>query len=82
MDLSKIVTLTSFNYHKWKAKIEILFHSKGLYRVTKALEIERNAVAEKERWHNRKDEAYGLLCLSLSPELLFHLEGLTGPNEV
>ena len=47
-----------------------------------ALEIEPNEVVEKEKWHNRKDEAYGFLCLSLSPELIFHLDGLTSPNEV
>ena len=42
------------------------------------------AVAEKARWHNRKDEAYILLSLylSLSLELIFHLDGLTFPNEV
>ena len=66
MDLSKIVTLTSFNYYECKSKVEILLHNKGLYRVTMALEIEPNALAEKARWHNRKDEAYGLICLSLS----------------
>ena len=32
--------------------------------------------------HNRRDEAYGLLCLSISRDLLFHLDGLTSPNEV
>ena len=27
-------------------------------------------------------EAYGLLCLSISRDLIFHLDGLTSPNEV
>ena len=42
------------------------------------------AVAEKARWHNRKDEAYILLSLylSLSLELIFHLDGLTCANYV
>ena len=82
MDLSKIVTLTSLNYYEWKSNIEILLHMKGLYRVTMALEIEPNAFVEKARWHNRKDEAYGLLSLSLSLEFIFHHDGLKGPNEV
>ena len=69
MYLSKIITLTSFNYYEWKSKFEILLRNKGLYRVTMALEIEPNALAEKSRWHNRKDEAYGLLSLSLSLSL-------------
>ena len=37
---------------------------------------------EKIKWHNRRDEAYGLLCLSISRDLLFHIYGLTSPNEV
>ena len=48
MDISKIVTLTSFNYYEWKSKIEIILCNKGLYRVTMALEIEPNPIVEKE----------------------------------
>ena len=55
---------------------------KGLYRVTMVTEVEPNETIEKIKWHNRKDEAYGLLCLSISKDLLFHLDGLTSPNEV
>ena len=31
---------------------------------------------------NKRDEAYGILCLSITRDLLFHLDGLTSPNEV
>ena len=55
---------------------------KGLYIVTMAIEVEPNAAVEKIKWHNRRDDAYGLLCLSISRDLLFHLDGLTSPNEV
>ena len=61
--------------------MEILLRAKGLYRVTMAIEAEPNATTEKIKWHNRRDEAYGLLCLSISRDLLFHLNGLTSPNE-
>ena len=62
--------------------MEILLRAKCLYRVTLATEVEPNAAAEKIKWHSRRDEAYGLLCLSISRDLLFHLDGLTSPNEV
>ena len=45
-------------------------------------EAEPNVVAKKIKWHNRRDEAYGLLCLSISRDLLFHIDGLKSPNEV
>ena len=54
----------------------------GFYRMTMATEEDPNAAAEKIKWHNRRDEAYGLMCLSISRDLLFHLDGLTSPNEV
>ena len=62
--------------------MEILLRAKCLYRVTMATEVESNASIEKIKWHNRRDEAYGLLCLSISRDLLFHIDGLESPNEV
>ena len=62
--------------------MEILLREKGIYKVTMETEAETHAAAEKIKWHNRRDEAYGLLCLSISRDLLFHLDGLTSPNEV
>ena len=82
MDSSSAIILTSFNYHEWKAKISILLRSRGLYIVTLALENEPNAVIEKAKWHIRLDESYGLLCLSVYHDLLFHLYGLTTSNQV
>ena len=46
------------------------------------IEAKPNAAAEKIQWHNRRDEAYGLLCLSIFRDLIFHLDGLKSPNEV
>ena len=82
MDQSQKIILTPFNLFEWKAEMEILLRVKGLYRVTMATEVEPNAAVEKIKWHNRRDEAYGLLCLIISRDLLFHVDGLTSPNEV
>ena len=54
--------------------------AKCLYKLTMATEAVPNAAAEKLKWHNMRDEAYGILCLSISRDLLFHLYGLTSPN--
>ena len=62
--------------------MEILLRVKGLYRVTMAIEAEPNAAAEKIKRHNMRDEAYGLFCMSIFRDLLFHLDGLTSPDEV
>ena len=45
-------------------------------------EVEPNSIVEKLKYFNRIDEAFGLLCLSISRELLFHVDSLTTPNEV
>ena len=80
MDSSLAMIPTPFNYHEWKAKIGILLCNKGLYRVSMALENEPNSTVEKAEWHNKLDEAYGLIFLSISHDLLFNLDALTTPN--
>ena len=82
MDHSQKIILTPFNLFECKTEMEILLREKGLYRVTMEIEAKPNVAAEKIKWHNRRDEAYGLLCLSISRDLLFHLDRLTSPNEV
>ena len=82
MDQYQRIMLNPFNLFEWKAKMEILLREKGLYRVTMATEAEPNAAANNIKWHTMRDEAYGLLCLIISRDLLFHLDALTSPNEV
>ena len=61
---------------------KVLLHNKGLYRVSLDLENEPNAIVDKSKWHNSLDEAYGFLCLSISSDLFFHLDGMKNPNKV
>ena len=69
MDQSQKIILTPFNLFEWKEKMEKLLREKGLYRVTMEIEADPNAAIEKIKWHNRRDKAYGLLCLSISRDL-------------
>ena len=54
---------------------------KGIYKLTMETDLEPNAATDKIKLHKKRDEAYGILCLSISRDLLFHLDGLTSPNE-
>ena len=60
----------------------IQLRSKGLHRFTMGTEVEPNSAVEKSKYFNRHDEAFGLLCLSISRDLLFHVNSLTTPNDV
>ena len=82
MDQSQKIILTPFNLFEWKADTEILLRVKGLYRVTMETKANPNAAVEKIKWHNKRDEAYGILCLRISRDLLFHIDALTSPNDV
>ena len=62
--------------------MDILLRDKFLYRVTLETKEEPNISTDKIKWHSGRDESYGLLCLSISRDLLFHIDGLTKPNEV
>ena len=46
------------------------------------IKVEPNFVVEKSKYFNRLDEAFGMLCLSISRELLFHVDSISTPNEV
>ena len=76
------VVLTPFNYFEWKTDITLLLRSKGLYRVTMGTKTEPTSAAEKIKYFNKLDEAIGLICLSISRELLFHVSGATTPDAV
>ena len=76
------IMLTPFNLFDWKEEMVIQLRSKGLCRVTMGTKVEPNFAVEKAKYFNRLDEAFGLLCLSISRELLFHIENLTTPNEL
>ena len=82
MDASTVSVLTPYNYFEWKSKIKIYLKRHGYYRVTMGLETEPQDDTEKIKWFNKCDEAFGTLCMSVSPDLLFHIESATTPNEV
>jgi hypothetical protein len=45
-------------------------------------EVEPTNVVEKEKYFNRMDEAFGMICLSISREFMFHVNTASSPNEV
>ena len=74
--------LTPFNLFDWKVEMVIQLRAKGIYKVTMGTKVEPNSAVEKSKYFNKLDEAYGWLCLSISRELIFHLDSLTSPKEV
>jgi hypothetical protein len=57
MSSSSNIFLTSTNYFQWKARMEDLLRSKGLYRITLGKEKEPTNDDKKVKWDNRSDEA-------------------------
>ena len=66
---SSVELLTPFNFHSWKGDMEIQLRSRGLYRVTMDIEEEPGYAIGKSRFLNKKDEAFGFLCLSVSRDM-------------
>lgn len=54
----------------------------GLFRVTMGLEIEPSLLVEKLKWFTKCYEAYGTLCMSISSDLIFHVEFSITLNDV
>jgi hypothetical protein len=45
-------------------------------------EVEPTFTIDKNMYINIMDEDFGLLCVSMSPEILFHIEAFTTPDEI
>ncbi|MCZ2221958.1 hypothetical protein NUW87_11415, partial [Corynebacterium pilbarense] len=73
--------LTSDNYFQWRSHMEDLLRSKGLYQITLGKETTPIDVDKKVKWANRNDEACGLIGMSISPNLRFHLQGIDDTEE-
>jgi hypothetical protein len=61
--------------------MEDLLRSKGMYQITLGKEKEPTDDEKKVKWDNRNDEARGLIGMSISPDLRFHLQEIDDPDE-
>jgi len=76
------VTLDSTNYFQWLSYIEDLLRSKGLYRMASGQETKPKDEEKAAKWENRQEQARGLIGMSISPDLRFHIAKLDTPDEV
>ena len=58
-----------------------LLRSKGLYWITLGKEKEPTNDDKKYKWANRSDKERGLIIMSISPNLMFHLKEIYDPEE-
>ena len=61
--------------------MEDILRSKGLYRITLGTETKPTDADKLAKWENRNDSARGLIGLSVSPDLQFHLQGIDAPDD-
>jgi hypothetical protein len=81
MASTSTVFLTSINYFQWKSHMEDLLRSKGLYRITLGKEKTPTNADKKSKWDNRNGEARGIIRISISPYLRYHLQYIDDPKE-
>ena len=62
--------------------MQIALHNKGMYRMTMGREVEPQQYIEKSNFLNRLDESFGFMCIQISREFVFHLEGIRTLEEV
>jgi hypothetical protein len=82
MEFPASAILTPYNYFEWKPRILHQLRGRGLYQISMATEEEPTSAVEKSKFFNHMDEAHGLLCMSISPDLWFHIDACKTPNEI
>eukprot|EP00253_Pinus_taeda_P017505 PITA_17505 len=75
------VILDSTNYFQWVSYMEDLLRSKGLYRIATGQKKKPKDEDKVAKWENRQDQARGLIGMSISPDLRFHIAELDTPHE-
>src|SRR5882757_3984338 len=75
------IILTNSNYFSWKSHMEDVLRSRGLFRITSGKETEPTNDDKKIKWENRCDEARGLIEMSISIDLQFHISRIDEPNK-
>jgi hypothetical protein len=61
--------------------MEDLLRSKSMCRITLGKEKEPTNDDKKLKWDNKSDEARGLIGMSISPDLRFHLKEIDDHDE-
>ena len=62
--------------------MHISLHNKGLYMITMGRAVEPWHYIKKSKHMDRLDEAFGYMCIHISRDLLFHIDGLKSLKEV
>jgi hypothetical protein len=73
--------LNNTNYFQWKSHMVDLLRSKDLYWITLGKEKTPTDADKKAKWDNRNDEAHGLIEMSISLDLRFHLQSIYKPKK-
>jgi hypothetical protein len=60
--------------------MEDLLRSKDLYQITMGKETTPTDDDKKAKWDNMNDEARGLIGMSISLDLRYHLQGIDDPE--
>jgi len=82
MQISCQVIINITNYFQWLSYIVDLLRSKGLYRIASGQETKPKDEDKTTKWENRQDQTRGLIGMSISPDLRFHIAKLDTPDEV
>ena len=62
--------------------MHIFLCNKVLSRVTMGKEVKLQQYLEKMKYLNKLDEDFGFMCIHISKDLLFHIDGMKNPKEV
>ena len=61
--------------------MEDVLRSRGLFRITSGKETKPTDDAKKIKWANRCDESRGLIGMSISTGLRFHISRIDEPDK-
>ena len=73
--------LTNSNFIDWRIDMQMALYKHGYHMIIHGWDPEPLHPVERNKFLNHCDEAFGYLCIYISRDLLFHLEGFRTPRE-
>ena len=81
MEIACLIILNNTNYFQWLPHMVDILRSKGIYRIAIGQETKPTDGEKAAKWENKKDQAQGLIGMSISQDLRFHILDIDTPHE-
>ena len=81
MESACLIILNNTNYFQWLPHMVDILRIKEIYSIAIGVETKPSDDDKVAKWENKQDEAQGLIGMSITQDLWFHILEIDTPDE-